>query len=161
MNKLTMAAAGRYWPLVQAVAADVGLPATLIMGILWRESLFGLALHPVGPTGTGDLGHGRGLMQIDDRAHRTWVSSHDWADPLVNVRKGAEVLRDARNVFVARGYSGEQCWRMALAAYNAGTRAVLAAVQAGKDPDLVTTGKDYSKFVLERVKDLELNGFGG
>lgn len=152
-------AAQSYWPLVQAIAADVGVPAVTLLAIMWRESYFGLNLTPPGPGGTGDFGHGRGLMQIDDRAHAEWIREHDWGDPAENIRKGAQVLKEAHDFFRAKGLVDGKLWQATLAAYNAGAGRVLAAVRVGRDPDEVTTGRDYGAWVTARAVDLSALGF--
>lgn len=159
MNRATLDAASTYWPAVKSTAIALGLPPATLLAIMWRESCFGIALKPQGPGGTGDQGHGRGLMQVDDRAHRAWVQANDWANPAINIRKGAEVLRDALTKLEAAGYHDAQLLSMALAAYNAGVGAVLRAVKAGQPADSVTTGRDYAKWVLERAAELKLMGF--
>jgi hypothetical protein len=78
------AEAKKYEQLIRASAAKFGLQVCVVCGIGSRESRWGLALKPPGPTGTGDAtpraprpplrtgpmppdgqGYGRGLMQID------------------------------------------------------------------------------------------------
>lgn len=152
-------AASTYWPIVRSAAADYGLPAPLILAIMWRESRFGLALSPPGPGGTGDVGHGRGLMQIDDRAFKSWVASNNWQDPETNIRKGAEVLRDAYRYFQNKGYTGTDLWAAAIAAYNAGAAHVYGAIQAGDTADSVTTGGEYATWVLDAAESLKSYGF--
>lgn len=157
LSPKALEAARGYWPLVQTAAKERQLPATTLLAIMWRESLFGLALTPSGPSGTGDAGHGHGLMQIDDRAHADWIASSAWKDPAANVRKAAEVLAGARDYFKARRYADP--WPAAIAAYNAGCGRVHAAVCAGHRPDEMTTGRDYGAWVQARAKDLEAMGF--
>lgn len=94
-----LAALPTYWDALQQVANETGVPAEYLAGIMWRESAFGLALSPPGPTGTGDNGHGRGLMQIDDRSFPDFTSSDDWMDPYQNIKQGAAVLTAAVNYF--------------------------------------------------------------
>jgi len=66
------------------------LRASVAVAIIWaigsRESRWGLALSPPTPAGTGDYGHGRGLMQIDDRWHPEFIGSGGWQDPQANIR---------------------------------------------------------------------------
>jgi hypothetical protein len=71
---------------------------TLQLGM--RESRWGDALSPPGPGGTGDGGHGRGLMQVDDRSNADWLAANDWRDPRTNVRRGLEILQ-AKMSFLA------------------------------------------------------------
>ena len=82
-------------------------------------------------------------MQIDDRWHATWVHTHDWRDPAVNVAKGAEILAGCMAEFPRAPSS-------AIAAYNCGARNVRAALLDGYDCDRRTTGRDYSADVLRR-----------
>ena len=131
----------------------------LLLAIMDRESLCGLALHPSGPTGVGDAGHGRGLMQIDDRAHPDFISQlHRDGTPLWqvahdNVDFAARLLKanlDALGGDVAA----------AVAAYNAGLGRIRKA-QSMMKPDATlrerihaydrfTTGSDYVSDVLAR-----------
>jgi hypothetical protein len=46
-----------------------------------------------------------------------------------------------------------------VAAYNCGATATLNAIQAGLDVDAKTTGKDYSKDVLNRAGWFQLQGW--
>jgi len=103
---------------VEAGLSRYGVSAFDLAGILARESDGGWARAFIHPTpqppfvvseavlkewlanGTGDGGHGHGLMQIDDRSFGPWLSSRNWRDGLTNIRKGAEVLRDKIRFFV-------------------------------------------------------------
>jgi soluble lytic murein transglycosylase-like protein len=84
-----------------------------LAAIMERESEGGETLTPRGPSGTGDGGHGRGLMQIDDRWHPLFVASGLWRVPEFNVVYAARLLRDN-----LRALAGE--YPAAIAAYNAG-----------------------------------------
>lgn len=141
------------WAREIAIAAQLTAPAdvgqllwALVLGaIMDRESAGGRLLYPPGPTGTGDRGHGRGLMQIDDRdnpafpGRAEFVASEDWKDPGKNILFGARILHAYYDR--CNGHLGR-----AVAAYNAGPVAFQAA-----DPDFHTTGKNYSRDVLARV----------
>lgn len=96
-------AAQPYVDLVFAVASEKNVDPVILLAIMARESNFGSALKPVGPGGTGDSGHGRGLMQIDDRSWTEWLRFNDWTDPYTNVSKGAEILRANMDFFSGRG----------------------------------------------------------
>jgi soluble lytic murein transglycosylase-like protein len=168
----------KYVPIINQVSNETGVPASIIAAIMWRESMFGLALTPPGPTGTGDGGHGRGLMQIDDRYWTNWLAQNDWTDPYTNIKQGALIWQQKRNFFMSQGsgtvnitagqaaklnavsgpypdprpiYDDAALNQAATAAYNAGEGGVLAALAAGMDPDLMTTGKNYSNWVLAQV----------
>ncbi len=107
-----------------------------------RESRGGEALRPQGPGGTGDGGHGRGLMQIDDRWHKDFICSGLWSKPEFNIFYAAGLLLQNWNIFEDRP--------AAIAAYNCGPGNVRKALKAGLDVDAYTTGKNYSKDVLSR-----------
>lgn len=128
----------------------------LLAAVCHRESRGGLFLRPRGPGGTGDGGHGHGLMQVDGRYHAAWLQRTDargtplWKDPHANILKGAEIL--AWNLRTCRGD-----WPAAVAAYNASVERVLKAQRrlAGASPELrlrgyddLTTGKNYASDVL-------------
>ena len=140
---------------VEAAAAQTGVAPELIAAVMDRESLGGLALTPQGAAGTGDYGHGRGIMQIDDRSHIDFTSSEDWKDPTLNILYGASILM--RNL---RMFGGDV--PPAVAAYNAGTVRVgrlMAMVPAAsiEQLDLLTTGKDYVSDVLGRLHKLQFD----
>jgi hypothetical protein len=155
IDQLTDALPGRIgqWARPLAVAARGTHPAAidelrwgLVLGaIMDRESAGGQTLNPRGPTGVGDFGHGRGLMQIDDRAHPEFTAGEDWKDPQANITYGAKLLR---SLFDA----GNGDLRAAIAAYNAGPRALKLT-----DPDVITTGRNYSADVLARADSFEQN----
>lgn len=82
--------------VILRVAREKGVSPLLIASILHNESAFGDALSPRGPGGTGDAGHGHGLMQIDDRTWGDWLSQYDWTDPYTNVLKGVDIYLAGR-----------------------------------------------------------------
>lgn len=137
-----------YAEVIRRVAQDTGIDALLLAAIGEYESRWGQALSPPGPAGTGDAGHGHGIMQIDDRTWGSWLSANDWTDPYTNVRKGAEIYLDSESYFAGKGLEGTDLVKAALAGYNAGPGRVWAAIQAGKDPDSVTYGARYASRVL-------------
>jgi soluble lytic murein transglycosylase-like protein len=141
-----------YKPLIEDAARDFGFQPSLIAGLGSRESNWGLILSPPGSTGKGDRGHGHGLMQIDDGTFRTWIATGKWKDAKENIRKGCEILADNRRFFEGMlGASGSLLVRATVAAYNAGPGNVKSAIRNGRDVDSVTTGRDYSKDVLNRA----------
>jgi hypothetical protein len=135
------------------IFVDVGKvydwPAAVLASICNRESDFGVALNPPGPTGRGDRGHGRGLMQIDDRFHGAWVMLTDdagvplWKKPEENIAKGAEILSDVRADLADLPPLAWIC------GYNADPDRVR---RAAPDFDRVTTGRDYGTDVLGNAK---------
>ena len=152
-----------YWPLVQASAERHGLNPYVLAGIMDRESLCGFALEPTGPAGTGDGGHGRGLMQVDARYHSAFCAQVVdgktlWQDPACNIDYGAGILAGE---LLAFGDMGECAVVCAIAAYNAGRARVREAashVTAPRTPEAVTlavdpltTHKDYVRDVMRRA----------
>lgn len=140
--------ARQYEDVIRRVATETGIDPLLLAAIGQYESRWGEALSPPGPSGTGDAGHGHGIMQIDDRTWGSWLASNQWWDPYTNVRKGAEIYLASEAYFVQKGLEGLALVKAALAGYNAGPGRVWAAVQAGKDPDTVTYRQKYGSTVL-------------
>lgn len=154
------AAAEQYKPILVDAARRVPCPPSLLAAIGSRESGWGLLLKPPGPAGTGDHGHGRGLMQIDDRWHKEFVASGQWQVPQSSIDYAAGLLQWATKYFRKRtGGDEETVLRYAVAAYNAGCFKVLQTVEAGRDPDTVTTGGDYSRDVFNRAEWFRRHGW--
>ncbi len=155
-----------YRDIWSSVASEMGVPPFLVAAIGDRETKWGTAreLSEPGPGGTGDGGHGRGLMQIDDRAWPEWCAARGsdgeplWKDPRENVRQGCRVIRAA--------WSRLLDWPATICAYNAGV-GVAARVLRTLPPgtplnalvhalDLHTTGTDYVTAVLLRWANWQL-----
>jgi soluble lytic murein transglycosylase-like protein len=113
------------WALeIYCAAALYRLEPVVLAAILERESRGGEALSPPGPAGVGDGGHGRGLMQIDDRWHGAFVATGLWAEPVIALVYGARLLRQSLDAL-----GGD--YPAAIGAYNAGigrVRQVLAGL---------------------------------
>jgi soluble lytic murein transglycosylase-like protein len=118
----------------------------LLAAVCDRESGGGVYLVPPDPSGVGDRGHGRGLMQIDDRTWVKWLRDHRWQDALTNIRFGAEILRGEMDRFAQTGH-GIEC---AVAAYNCGPARVRQALAEKRGCDFYTHGQDYAADVLRR-----------
>ena len=103
--------AADYSDLILLVAKEQAIDPFLIYAIGQRESRWGNALSPKGPSGTGDVGHGRGIMQIDDRSFgpdangegkgNGWLAENDWTDPYTNITQGAKILNQALKFFAS------------------------------------------------------------
>lgn len=156
-------------PAIAAGAAAATLDPFLLAAICLRETWAGWApgySKPGCADGWGDdpdgaggkPAHGFGLFQIDRRYHAAFINSHDAADPKAQAMYAAILLDDERERFrrhLPRRMPAVHL-RLAIAAYNAGFGRVFDAVSRGSDPDSVTTGKDYSEDVLERMRALVL-----
>lgn len=93
----------------------------------------------------GDAGHGRGLMQIDDRWHRSWLTlNRGGMDPATNIDYAGSLLAAEIKHFNALNAG--------LAAYNSGRGSVEKAIDLGLSVDHHTAHGNYSKDVLERSK---------
>jgi soluble lytic murein transglycosylase-like protein len=183
--RATLPPAGqRYADDILAVAQAEGVSPFLIAAIMDRESRYGQALRPPGPAGTGDNGHGHGLMQIDDRSHAAFIATGGWKIPRQAITYATRnVIKPALNYFKARpgagatvrvpssSYAARQgvppgtypdprplegtlLVRATVAAYNTGPLNVLRAVAARRDPDTTSTGSDYGQDVLARAQRL-------
>jgi len=151
----------KYEKIVKKVAAKYGIPAAVIAGIGSRESHWGLALTPPGPGGTGDHGHGRGLLQVDDRWHVPFVQSGKWAEAKENIIYGCAVLKNCMDYFVKKA-DWEMSFKLikaGVAGYNCGPRRAWDGYRMGYGVDYYTTGRNYSKDVLERAGWFQLHGW--
>jgi hypothetical protein len=171
-------AAARYGATIVAAAGSFGLPPAVIVALGSRESRWGLALSPKGPTGTNDFtprpftgphrdgplppdghGFGRGLMQIDYDAH-AFARTGPWREPDANVRYACEVLIGFRPALRRRTVlHGDGLLRAMLAAYNCGPDNVLRAVRHGLDLDFYTAGRDYAREILNRAGFFQAHGW--
>ena len=158
----------RWWHVVSWAAGAYGLDPLDMMAVIDRESLGGEALTPKGPGGTGDGGHGRGLFQIDDRAHPTFCAALApdgtplWRLPKWNALYAAELLSG-----YVQEFGGSRL--AAIAAYNCGPARVAkvlvahAECCAGCDNhrsfvralDGLTAGNNYLSDVLTRRERYE------
>ncbi len=151
-----------------------GVDVLLIAAVCDRESRGGDALRPVGPAGTGDEGHGRGLMQIDDRSHPDFLAemlpngTPKWQHPAWNLIYGAHHLGACM-----RHFGDTTLWlrtaalreAAGIASYNCGFGGVMRGtkevVGRATDEDMLraidskTTGKDYAQDVLRRRQGFE------
>jgi hypothetical protein len=149
----------KYGQIIKEAARKGDWPPETIAGIMSRESRCGLALLPKkpggNPAGTGDGGHGRGLMQIDDRAHEAFIDSGKWRDPKENIIYAVEVLNQSyRYLKKKTDLQGDDLRAAAIAGYNCGAGNVLRSVDEGESWDARTTGGDYSEDVLARSEAL-------
>lgn len=171
-------AANQYRNIIEEVARRYNLKPSVLCGMGSRESHWGLALTPPGPTGRGDFaqrrprgkrrtpeppdggGYGRGLMQIDYDWHE-FARTGKWQNPKENLNYACTVLEQAKTFFQKKGVrlSEDQMLRAIIAAYNGGATATLRAIEAGQDIDANTTGLDYSKDVLSRSGWFQLHGW--
>ncbi len=168
--------ANKYRSIILEAAQKTNLPAAIICGIGSRESHWGLALTPPGPGGRGDFakrplrgartglepndgpGYGRGLMQIDYDWHE-FARTGNWQNERANLLYACTVLNSARSFFEQRNVPATQMLRAIIAAYNAGATATYGCISAGSDVDCKTTGRDYSKDVLNRAGWFQLQGW--
>jgi Bacterial SH3 domain/Transglycosylase SLT domain len=155
-----LAAANPYKAAVTAATAPYSkwLNPSILAAIGSRESNWGNALDS---EGKGDNGHGRGIMQIDDRYHQTFLDTKDWRDPGVNIQYAVDNVLAAYYTELDQktNLEGFDLLRGAIASYNAGPSKVVDAVNAGLDVDTVTTFKDYSWDVIQRAGWFQDNGW--
>ncbi len=173
-----LVAAARYGGQIEAAATESGLPPAVIAGLGSRQSRWGLALKPRGADGSIDWmprpfarpwrqdplppdgqGFGRGLLRIDYDACG-FARTGDWRDPAANIRQGCTLLTDSKAVLRRRTVlHGRALLRAALAAYNCGIDNVLHAVRQGYDLDFYTSGRDYSRDVVNRAGFFQAHGW--
>jgi hypothetical protein len=173
-----LAKATEFKTFIDTACTQMGFQTSLIAGIGSRESHWGLALKPLGATGTGDFaprrfptqfrkgatpsdggGFGRGLMQIDFDSQE-FARTGSWQDPAQNILTGCQVLASSRELLQRKAnLDGPALLRAAIAAYNAGPGNVLRAIQDNRDVDFYTAGRNYSTDVLNRAGWFQLKGW--
>ncbi len=151
-------ASTRGWaPIMNQAERRHKLPVGLLIAIASRET----DMNDI----VGDNGHGRGIFQIDDRAHTDWLSQHGaggkGTKPSVAdaAEFAAALLASNRSFGQKNGIGRKDLLKFACSAYNAGAGGALAGHQGG-DSDARTTGRDYGRDVLERLAVIK-DGNGG
>lgn len=150
----------RPWVSVIRTAADeFAIDRFVVAGLMLRESAAGWAkpYHPKGdPCGWGDHGYAFGLFQIDRRYHKAFIESTAARFPLGQARYACGLLAWNRRHIMrrVRGVDPDRLTRGMLAAYNAAFHKVRRALLEGRDPDEVTTGRDYSSWVIKKAHTL-------
>lgn len=91
---------------LEAAAAKYGIPPNILKAVAWQES--GWRAN----ASSFDGGHGKGIMQIDDRFHQFARTNQVW-DPAQNIDYGARYLREL--------YDRTGSWASALRRYNGGS----------------------------------------
>jgi hypothetical protein len=143
----------------QKAASDYEFAPELLLGIASRETNMKNIV--------GDGGHGYGIMQIDDRSYPDWCHSGGWKDVNACIQRGALVLDGKREQIRsgegkslkvggmtfrgASNLSATDLLHVSIAAYNCGLWAFFS-FSKGADPDAKSTGRDYSKDVLNRTQ---------
>lgn len=89
--------------LLDAAAQRYGIPADILKGVAYQESGWRA------DASSFDGGHGKGVMQIDDRYHQ-FAKTQDVWDPAKNIDYGARYLRGL--------YDKSGSWEAALKSYN-------------------------------------------
>lgn len=161
-----------YADYIRYAAQEAGVHQSVICGIGSRESRWGLALTPPFPHGTGDFakrngalppdgkGWGRGIMQIDYRAHE-FARKGEWRDPGKNIAYAGKVLGDNIKVLAKRRpeLHGMDLLRASIAAYNCGAGNVIKALEYGRGVDYYTAHRDYSRDTLSLAGWFQRNGW--
>ncbi|MCE1245455.1 MAG: lytic transglycosylase domain-containing protein [Firmicutes bacterium] len=92
--------------MLDVAAQKYGIPPNILKGVAWQES--GWRSN----ASSFDGGHGKGVMQIDDRFHKFANTNAVW-DPAQNIEYGAKYLHDL--------YEKTGSWEGALKRYNGGS----------------------------------------
>lgn len=143
-RQIEQARASQLYAHLEISASMSDLPLAFVLAVASRET----GIRNI----SGDGGHGRGVLQIDDRYHHIARITDFRAHPEILIRYGCKMLAD--NIAWARrfrpGFTHEQHLKMAAAAYNCGRGGVIKALPSG-NCDARTTGKDYGADVLARM----------
>jgi soluble lytic murein transglycosylase-like protein len=98
-------------------------------------------------------------MQIDYDAF-PFARTGNWQDPQANIDFGCTVLKGNIDLLARKTtLTGQNLIQAAIAAYNCGAGNVLTAIRDGHDLDFFTTGRDYSKDVLNRAGFFQNKGW--
>lgn len=130
-------------PVFQSAARKHGISPSLLLAISSRETGMGTDTYVLVNNWTGRDGHGKGIMQVDDRYH-VIAGIIPGDDHRRNIEYAAQFLAGLMKELPTK--------RQAVAAYNAGAGGVRSVVRQGLDPDAATTGGNFSRDVLEREK---------
>lgn len=143
-REIEAARANGLYAHLEIAASMSDLPLAFVLAVASRET----DIRNIATDG----GHGRGVLQIDDRYHQIARITDFKAHPEILIRYGCRMLAD--NLTWARrwrpGLKPEQHLKMAAAAYNCGRGGVIKAMPTG-DCDARTTAKDYGADVLQRM----------
>lgn len=93
--------------MLEAASKKYGIPANILKAVAWQES--GWRAN----ASSFDGGHGKGIMQIDDRFHQFARTNEVW-DPVKNIDYGAKYLRSL--------YDKTGSWQQALKRYNGSSK---------------------------------------
>jgi soluble lytic murein transglycosylase-like protein len=116
-------------PQIEAAAQKYGVnPALVAATIEWESGGNPNAL-------SFDGGHGKGLMQIDDRWH-AFARQPNALDPAANIDYGTSMIASDLKSFPGNLRAG-------IAAYNAGVGGVQGALSRGEDPSKATYSPGY------------------
>ena len=139
LHKQLMRVKKQGWmPHFDAASAKSNLAIEVLLAVASRETNCSNIV--------GDKGHGRGIMQIDDRSHMEFISINgNGMVPESNIRFGASLIRAYLDYY-------KNNIEAAIAAYNTGQKNVNNSIKAGRSVDSTTTEKNYSEDVLYRSK---------
>uniref|UniRef100_A0A087X412 Lysozyme g n=1 Tax=Poecilia formosa TaxID=48698 RepID=A0A087X412_POEFO len=143
----------KYKSKINSVGSQCGIDPALIAAIISRESRAGNALDD----GWGDHGNAWGLMQVDKFSSNIYHQKEgDW-DSEEHLRQATGILvhfiKRIQNKFP--NWSREQQLKGGIATYNMGD----GNVHSYENVDAITTGKDYSNYVVARAKWYKRNGY--
>ncbi len=124
-----------------------GLPSGLLLAIASRETNCTDIV--------GDGGHGRGVFQIDDRAHASFLAEHPGPNgipPLADAAAyAAGILTSGLSAAAKLKLTGDSAIKFAAAAYNAGEGGATAGLRDHGDPDFRTAHSNYGDDVVTRL----------
>uniref|UniRef100_H2YQ08 Lysozyme g n=1 Tax=Ciona savignyi TaxID=51511 RepID=H2YQ08_CIOSA len=131
-------------------ARTQGVDASLVAGIISRESNGGLALDS---KGFGDKGNGFGVIQVDKRHHNP-VGGPTSQE---HINQGTSILKQSIDDVAKKHptWTDDQKLRGGVAAYNFG----VSNVRTPDGIDRGTTGNNYSSDVLKRAEYFKKHGY--
>ncbi len=153
MAKTDLERVTRYKDIFVKIGKEQGVPVAILAAIASRETR--------GKNVTGDHGHGIGIIQVDDRAHKeeaAKIKAKNGIEQIEeSIRQGAIIFKKSHAAVKAKfpHWTPEQQLKGALAAYNFG----VDDLRTLEGMDKGTTGNDYSSDVIARAQFMTQNGF--
>jgi len=166
--KLSMANLEKLRAIIMDKALKYSLDPAVVAGVLVRETWAGampafkhravdLKKAVAGfefCAGVGDYRRGRyngyGIAQMDIGSYAKWIETHNYCDPRQAIEMECQILADNRRSVraVMPHVTDSELYKTACAGYNAGIARCRNRALQGRDPDGVTTGRNYGADVL-------------
>lgn len=127
--------------MLRDAAEFYSLPLSFVLAVASRET----GIRNI----AGDGGHGKGVIQIDDRFHAIARERDFRKEPAAFISYGVKMLKENAQ-WAKERWPHYNMLKIAASAYNAGPGGAVYGVVRG-DSDLRTKGRDYGRDVMARA----------